>query len=237
MTNRIIYFITLIGILIGSSLTAQEKKILNGSDEKIKGVRFIPYSGYSGSPFLTERFCPGEIEFMDGNKVENIKLHYSTYRDEVIYFNESISVQIAIDKISLKGFTFIDELGRKRIFRKQYYNGFSPGNRYFEVLSDGDVSLLAYRKVILELGNAYTNAEGRQLNMTYHSAYSYYFYSSEKGYDLVRLNKNSLLSNFDKPTQKIVKKLLRKNKISFDTEDDFVTAWNLIKENGIKLNH
>lgn len=236
MANRIIYFITLIGILIGSSLTAQEKKSLNGSDEKIKGIRFIPYSGYFGSPFLTDRFCPGEIEFMDGNKVENIQLHYSTYRDEIIYFNQAILTQITIDKISLKGFAFTDEIGGKRIFRKQYYNGFSPGDRYFEVLSDGDVSLLAYRKVILELGNAYTNVEGRRLNMTYQPAYNYYFYSREKGYDLIRLNRNSLLSKFDKPTQKLIKKLLRKNDVSFDTEADFVTAWNLIKENGININ-
>ena len=236
MANRIIYFITLIGVLVGSSLTAQVKNSLNGSDEKIKGVRFIPYSGYSGSPFLTERFCLGEIEFIDGNKVENLQLHYSTYRDELVYFNQVISTQIAIDKISLKGFAFTDEIGRKRIFRKQYFNGFSPGDRYFEVLSDGDVSLLAYRKVILELGNAYTNAEGRQLNMTYQPAFSYYFYSRDKGYDLVRLNKNSLLSKFDKPTQKLVRKLLRKNSASFDTEADFVRSWNLIKENRIKLN-
>jgi len=193
MANRIIYFITLIGIFICSSLIGQEKNSLNGSDEKIKGIRFIPYASYSGSAYLTEKFCTGAIEFMDGYKVEDIKLHYSSYRDEVIYFNTDISVQIVIDKISLKGFSFTDENGEKRIFRQQYYNGFLPGNRYFEVLSDGDVSLLAYRKVILELCSPYSNESGRLLNMAYQPAYNFYFYSREKGYDLVRITKKRSL--------------------------------------------
>jgi len=236
MVYKILYITTLLGLLTATSLIAQEDIPKNWNTEKIKGTRLIPYATYSGSAYLNEKFATGEIEFLDGTKIEDLKLRYSIYRDEIIYYNEAISSQIIIDKISLKGFAFIDGNGVKRIFRQQYFNGFMPGNRYFEVLSDGDISLLVYRKVILQICPVYTNNAGKLLNMSYQEAFSYYFYSGEKGYELTRLNRNSFLSKFDKPIQKSVKKILRKNNVSITNEASFVQAWNLIKENGIKIN-
>ncbi|NEW85242.1 MAG: hypothetical protein GZ094_23155 [Mariniphaga sp.] len=72
--------------------------------------------------------------------------------------------------------------------------------------------------------------------MSYQLAYNYYLYNSKKGYELIRLNQNSLLSNFDKLTQKLVKKILRKNNVRVTDERSFVIAWNLLKENGIIVN-
>ncbi|HEY3388754.1 MAG TPA: hypothetical protein VGK38_04225 [Prolixibacteraceae bacterium] len=235
MANRILYIVIFFSLLATTSLTAQvEQK--KWSDQKIKGTRQIPYSAYSGSPFLNDKFADGQIEFLDGTKLDNIGLRYSSYRDEVIYYNATISAQIIIDKISLKGFSFTDEKGDKRTFRHQYYNGFFPGERYFEVLSDGDTSLLVYRKVTLQTCPLYNDNSGVLRNMSYQEAYNYYIYNEKKGYELIRINKNSLLSKFDKPTQKLVKKLLRRNSLSVRDESGFVRAWNLIKENGIKIN-
>jgi len=235
MDNRILYTIALCGLLATTSISAQEKLPENWNTQKIKGTRFILYPVYSGTPYLTEKFATGEIEFSDGTKMANIPLRYSLYRDEVIYFNDAIPAQIIIDKISLKGFVLTDESGFRRVFRQQYYNGFLPGNRYFEVLSDGDISLLAYRKVTLQLCPTY-NDNGRLLNMSYQDEFSYYFYSKEKGFELIRLNKNSFLSKFDKTVQKSIKKILRKNNVRINNEASFVQAWNLIKENGININ-
>jgi hypothetical protein len=227
----------LYGLLVAPSLRAQEMLPKNLSTGKIKGTRHIPYFTYKGNPYLNDEFIFGEIEFADGTKAKGIKLRYSTYRDELIYFNTAISAQIIIDKISLKGFTLADANGVKRIFRQQYYNGFLSGNRYFEVLSDGAVSLLAFRRVVLLNCPTYSNNGKTLLNMSYQEAYSYYIYDSDKkGYELIRLNRNSLLSKFDKTNQKLIKKLLRKNDVSIDDEQSFVMAWNLLKENGFKIN-
>ncbi len=236
MANRILIIITLFGLLLSTSLPAQEETGKKWNVEKIKGTRQIPYAAYSGSPFLNDKFAMGEIEFSDGTKMDSLGLRYSSYRDEVIYYNAAISAQIIIDKISLKSFSFTDEYGTKRIFRHQYYNGFYPGERYFEVLSDGDVALLVYRKVVLQVCPIYYDNTGNLKNMSYQQAYNYYLYNSIKGYELIRINKNSLLSKFDKPTQKSAKKLLRKNKVLVTDESSFVTAWNLLKENGIVVN-
>jgi hypothetical protein len=236
MANRILYIITLLYLLSGSSLLAQEGLQKKWNDEKIKGTRQIPYGSYAGAAFLNDKFAPGEIEFSDGIKMDSISLRYSCYRDEIIYFNKAISAQIIIDKISLKGFSFIDEDGNKRIFRHQYYNGFFPGERYFEVLSDGDISLLVYRKVVLQVCPPYNDNAGNLRNMSYQQAYNYYLYNEKKGYELIRINKSSLLSKFDKLTQKSVKKILRKNRVQISDEPSFVLAWDLLKKNGIIVN-
>ena len=237
MTNRTLYIITLLGLFAVTSLKAQEELQKKGNDEKIKGTRQIPYGAYLGSPYLNDKFCYGEIEFADGIKMDSLGLRYSSYRDELIYYNAAISAQIVIDKISLKGFSITDENGVKRVFRQQYYNGFYPGNRYFEVLSDGEISLLVYRKIVLQVCPIYYDNAGNLKNMSYQEAYNYYLYNSKKGYELIRLNKNSLLSKFDKPTQKSVKKILRKNKVQVTDEPSFIIAMNLLKENGITFNY
>lgn len=235
MGNRIIYIIAFFSLLATTPIQAQQELLKKWNAEKIKGTRQIPYSSYSGSPFLNEKFTMGEIEFWDGTKMENIGLRYSSYRDEIIYYNTAISAQIVIDKISLNGFSFTDENGQKRIFRRQYYDGFMPGNRYFEILSDGDIALLVYRKVILQVCPPYNDNSGVLKNMSYQEAYNYYLYNRQKGYDLIRINRNSLLSKIDKLTQKSVKKLLRKHKVEINDEASFVKAWNLLKENGINI--
>jgi len=233
MASKILYIITLVCLLSANSLQAQEEFHKKWNDEKIKGTRHIPYGSYSGTPYLNDKFAQGEIEFSDGIKKDSVALRYSSYRDEIIYFNKTISAQIIIDKISLKGFSFIDDNGNKRIFRHQYYNGFFPGERYFEVLSDGDISLLVYRKVVLQVCPPYNDNAGNLKNMSYQQAFNYYLYNAEKGYELIRINKSSLLSKFDKLTQKSVKKILRKNRVQITDEPSFIKAWNLLKENGI----
>ena len=237
MANRIISVIILVvGLLHIPTLKAQDKLPDNWNAEKIRGTRLVPYPAAEGNPYLTEKFLNGAIEFNDGEKIQDVGLRYSCYRDELVYFNKAISTQIVMDKISLKAFSFVDENGMPRVFCKQFYDGFMSGFRFFEVLSEGEPSLLVYRKVGLLVCDVYLDDSGKQKNMSYQKDYSYFFYSPDKGYTFVRINKSSLLSKFGKTDQILVKKILRKNRVTISDENSFVRAWNLIKENGIKLN-
>ena len=231
MGNRILLIITLLGLFTAVSVTGQETLQKNGNTEKIKGTRFIPYPGYSGSPYMTDKFVNGEIEFLDGTKIGNLGLRYSTYQDAIIYYNSVISAQIIIDKISLNGFSFTDEKGVKRVFRRQYYNGLMHEERFFEVLSDGKVSLLVYRKVDLETCDTSYNKFG----LAFQPSFYYYIYSAEKGYSPIKMNRSSLLSKFNKPNQKLVRKILRKNKVLIEDEHSFISAWNLIKDKELEI--
>lgn len=228
--ERIIIYLTILLLTLSSSdLMAQNLGTGNQSGKKIRGARFMPYPNYTGKPYLYDKFIFGEIEFTDGTKINNIGLSYSTYRDELIYYNTEVSTQIIVDKISLKGFILNVPFGEQRIFRRMQSTGFAKEERYYELLFEGKTSLLAYRKVNLESCDTYYSKSG----LAYQPAYIYYLYSPEKGFSALNPTRNSLLSKFNKANQKIVKKLLRKNGIFITDEANLIKAWALIEEKNI----
>lgn len=214
---------------------AQEPINPNWDAQKIKGVRQFPYPAYEGTPFLTDTWRPGKIEFTTGEIADSLYLKYSSFKDEVVYYNEAAGAQINIDKENMNGFAFTDTDGRIRLFRKQRFDNSSKSERYFEILSDGQTALLAFRKVELNVTSAYRDLNGILKNMAYNRLYQFYFYSPEKGYTLVRLSQSGLLSKFDSPLQRPIKKLIRKSKIKIAGEDSFIQAWKVVEKAGYKV--
>jgi hypothetical protein len=214
---------------------AQEPTNPNWDARKIKGVRLFPYPAYEGTPFLTDTWRPGKIEFATGEIADSLFMKYSSFKDELIYYNKEAGAQINIDKESLSGFTFTDADGRIRSFRKQHFDNSMRGERYFEILSVGETSLLAYRKVELIATSAYHDMNGVLKNLAYNQLYQFYFYSPEKGYTSVRLSQSGLLAKFAAPMQKPIKRLIRKSKIKIDSEYSFVQAWQVVEKAGYKV--
>lgn len=236
MGNLTKYILLLVlAVSFSSLVTAQETPNGNWEAQKIRGVRQLVEAVYNGFPFFNDSWLPGKIEFADGEIADSIYMRYSSFKDELIYFNKTISAQIIIDKESLNGFSFADKNNQMRVFRKQHFDGFMKGDRYFEVLTDGETDLLAYRKVNLTATTPYHDINGILKNMEYTTAYQFYFYSPEKGYNSVRLNRSALLAKFVKTDQKPIKKLLRKNKIQVLDEVSFIEAWKIIEKEGFKI--
>lgn len=236
MTNKIFHRILFLMIVnFASYAFAQEVPSKNWDVEKIKGVRQLPYTSYTGFPFLTDTWVLGEIELEDGVVIDSLNLRYSSFKDELVYYNKEAVAQIMIDKPSLKGFVFTGTDGNIHVFRKLYYDNFGKGYRFFEVLAFGETNLLAFRKVSLDTSSPYKDKSGILKNMIYNLNYTYYFYSPEKGYTSVRMNQGSLLAKFDKGSQKPIKKLLRKHKIRISGEDSFTQAWKAIEKEGYKV--
>lgn len=236
MSNKIFHILFfLLALSFSNWIWAQESLTKNWDGEKIKGVRQLPYPNYTGHPFLINKWLKGKIEFNSGEVSDSLNLKYSSFKDELIYFNEAISAQIAIEKTSLKGFDFIDEKGATHIFRMQYFDGYLNGFRYFEVLSEGKYNLLCYRKVDLNTVPAFKDERGILVNMEFIPEYRYYLYSPEMGYTSVKLNQMGLISKFDKTVQKPIKKLLRKNRISIIDEASLLQAWKVIEKGGYKV--
>ncbi len=236
MTTRIIQIMLLfLTFSFAKTVSAQETQNVKWDGEKIKGVRFLPYAAYQGFPYLINSWQIGKIEFESGESTDGLNLRYSTFKDELIYYNNTISAQIAIDKASLMGFSLQDGTGKTRIFRKQFYDGYMKGDRYFEVLSSGETNLLVYRKVSLQTTSAYKDQRGVLTNLEYANDFQFYFYSPEKGYTSVKPNWLSLMAKFNKTDQKPIKKLLRKSKIRISNEESFVRAWKVIEKEGFKI--
>lgn len=224
-------------LLLSLMVCAQQPPVKNWSAEKIKGVRFFPYSTYRGFPFLNDNWIIGNVVFADGELSDTLNIRYSSYADELLYYNRNNSTQIVIDKASLNGFSFVEKNGFERVFKKLNYDGYWKGYHYFEILSEGETELLCYRKVELLNSWTYKDESGKMKNMEYTPAYVYYFYSPEKGFTSVRMNLLSLLSKFDKTQQKPIKRMLRKKRIRIEGEGSFIRAWNAINGEGYKIKY
>jgi len=234
MISKILFLASLLVVLTANLLSAQDEFPKDWNTEKIRGIRFIPYDHYKGDSYLTVNFVPGELTLDDSTHVAGLHLRYSEYRDELIYFNADISTQILVDRSSVLNFSLTDDKGALRVFRQQYYDGFMPGNRFFEILAEGVTSLLVYRKVVLQDCPAYYDETRGLKNMSFQEAFSYYLYNDKKGYEPISLDKKSLLSKFSESDQNQIRRILRENKIHLRDEDSFVLAWKLIEAGKIK---
>jgi hypothetical protein len=214
---------------------AQGIPVAKWDSQKIKGTRHLPYPGFMGSPFLNDTWLLGKIEFVNGDFADSLPLRHSSLKDEIIYYNQKIASQIVIDKASLKGFTLIEKDGQFRQFRKQYFDGFLHGDRYMEVLYDGQIDLLAYRKTSLTGVSPYHDESGALKNMAYFNSHQFYCYSPEKGYSNVRISKSGFYSKFTKSDQKEIRKLLRKNRLKISDEKTFVEAWKTVDAAGFSV--
>jgi hypothetical protein len=218
-----------------ANVAAQEAVNRNWEGQKIKGVRYVAYPTYNGFPFLTDTWVPGKIEFTNGESIDSLFLRYSSFKDELLYYNKALSIQIVIDKASINGFSFTALDGNTRLFRKQYYNGYMKGDHFFEVLSVGETDLLVWRRMILTNVLQYKDESKIMKDQAYISANQFYFYSPEKGYTMVRLNRNALLEKFSAVDQKPVKKVLRKNRIRISDEQSLILAWKTIEREGYRI--
>lgn len=236
MTTRILHILILGCFLICSGrIYAQETFNRNWDGQKIKGVRHIAYPTYTGFPFLTDGWVPGQIEFNNGEIADSLYLRYSAFKDELLYYNKLLGSQIVIDKISLSGFSFKGSDGIPRVFRKQYYDGYMKGDRFFEILSKGETDLLAYRKRNLTTTMPYKDEQQILKDQEYTNSYQYYFYSPGKGYSLVRPNLNAFLDVFNVADQKSVKKLIRRNRVRITDEASLILAWKIVEVAGFKI--
>ena len=229
-----IFLLILIGFCI-QEVFAQEGPSKDWDATKIKGTRQETYQIYNGKPNLLDNWCLGKVQFTNGETLDSLYLKFSSYRDELIYFNKHINTQIRIDKMNVSSFSFTDEFGQVHLFRKQKFDNSDKSERYFEVLDESEPNLLCYRKVNLSGTSPYYDQRGTLKNMAYLNEYLYYFYSPQKGYAAVKPNRTSLLSRFDKESQRPIKKLLRKNNILIHDEFSFVMAWQTIEKHGFKV--
>jgi len=220
---------------LGASVGAQEPLNRNWEGQKIRGVRHIPYPTYMGFPFLTDAWVPGKIEFTNGESADSLFLRYSSFKDELLYYNQVLSIQIVIDKASINGFSFTAKDGITRIFRKQYYDGFLKGDHFFEVLSKGQTDLIVLRRRILSSTIPYKDESNMLKDQAYISSYQFYFYSPEKGYSFIRLKRNALLAKLNITDQKPIKKLLRKNRLRISDEESMILAWKIIERAGYQI--
>ncbi len=212
---------------------AQDFRPAAGWDsEKIRGTLFKSYGYYDGNPFFTKEWKLGSVQLSGGENIDSLNLKYSSYKDELIYYNTVAGAQVQIDKRAISSFWSPDDSGHECFFRKQYYDRYPHGDRFFQVLYDGNIDFVCSRKVDLISCSPYYGENGILKNQIYVLSPSFFFYSPEKGYCPVRPTKRSLLLQFSNDKKKEVRRLLRKQHEAVVDEYSFATVWAVLDKAG-----
>lgn len=188
--------------------------------------------------FIYDDFYPGTVTLTDHAVIDDVKLRYSAYNDELISFNPNVLAQFCkLDKNTVKEFTIEESSGngekRQHKFVKLYYQ--SPivnTERYFEELYSGNTVLLAFHRIIKEHVHSYRDKLGLELDVKYRLRTKYYLYYGEDKFVEIKSRKRLFLKRFEdnKPE---VRRLLRQNNINLRKEGSLKEAVKLLDKAGL----
>jgi hypothetical protein len=107
---------------------------------------------------------------------------------------------------------------------------------YFEVIYDGFVDVLCFRKTVLLPCPVYKSNSGVEKNQKFVHSSRYYIHHPVKGFFPTKIKRNALLSAYSKKDKKEIRKLLRENNLPISNEYEFGSVLKVIESAGFKMN-
>ena len=192
-------------------------------EPKLTGEAYFAKSGLVGSQFFNDEWAESDLLLKTGETVFNKLLRYNGLTDEVIWLTPENFKQVKLDKFAIDKFVLKNYHGKqvyfKRINTKQPLISDST-DIFAEVGIEGNLSLYIHRKIEI-VGSV--NMDNKGANYTYEvidPAPKYYLKLSSNRYiSFPRINRRLFLKLFPEQKQAI-RKLLRQNHQSLETEND-----------------
>ncbi|MBR2648484.1 MAG: hypothetical protein IKD55_06565 [Sediminibacterium sp.] len=195
----------------------------------MNGRPFRPdYANIAGHPFLLKEFKWGNIEFLNGKKLENVLLRIDLVSNLInirAYNNEEINIESKI----VKSFTFLDSSGGKTIpyvFKTHLPKAFGHNeNEFYQLLVDGKLSL--YKSSIKRIDTRKDDISG-EITREFVIYVDYYIL---KNNEFIRLKKDK---NFimdvlsDKSIQ--MKDIFNNYKTAIRNETDIINIFNIYNQ-------
>jgi hypothetical protein len=110
------------------------------------------YEGVVGSPFYTEKWLEGTIVLENNRTIEDVKLKYNMYEDELIMLQPKTG-SVYVDRDKVHSFILLNDAGETSLFKKYQHPGQPEQSQYFRALYQGKMSLWEHTKVIFEKAN------------------------------------------------------------------------------------
>ena len=220
------------------SVSAQNEGIdfgkLNSNSNRLEG-KLMGDSYYTSALanryfFLTD-WLPGDIYLEDDDVVENVEIRFLISENELIFYNARLRNLFKIDKDIVTKFVVYDN-GNKRVFTKIYFDGVVEGFRYFEMLFEGEKSLLENHSISEIKVSPYKDKNGVLRDTQYQQRTSYYLYSADSDFQKVNIKRRAFIKLYPQD-KKQIRKIYRQNRLGFNTQNDLVQAVSLLNEAGI----
>ena len=177
------------------------------------------------------KWVNGEIIFVDGEVFNDIDLRYHAFDDELIVYNKHNSKPFVVDKFRVKEFIFDDNGVRKKFVRLNLTKDDTLG-KYFEMLVEGESSLLAFRYIAERKVDAYIDKSGIKRDTEYWAKNNYYVYSPESGSHKMTPKRKSFYTTFPNH-KKEIRKIFRQARLLIKDESSMVNAFQLLQNKNV----
>jgi hypothetical protein len=154
-----LFYFTLLLLLSGSVLKAQQELLVFPSGEEVRENKYIHVRG---TPFLHDEWAGGSVTMADSTVYKGLALKYSVYTDQVFYRSPEKGVMMEFLK-SVESF-IIDKDGGREIYKKGFpaVDKFSEDS-YYQVISAGKTQLLFKKSKLLHEEQFYSSATSEKI--------------------------------------------------------------------------
>ena len=112
----------------------------------------------AGSPFFLDEWVPGIIYLKDGYRAEKFKLKLDLYSNELLFLHEGKPLVVVNPVIE---FVLNVPAGEQYLFRSGYFSvDDNTEATYYQVLQEGQVTLLKQSRKIIIIKNEYSQRSG-----------------------------------------------------------------------------
>ena len=213
-----------------------EKKLTTESNtlnNKLAGKQYYNMVVPSGSVFLFNDWKDGYVKLINGDRYDDLSLKYNIFYDELIEINNRSVSMIMLDKNTISEFGFYNEQnGETMVFTKMYFPKNPDGDYFFNPLYDGNLKLVVRNRSLEEETNIYKDAYGIMRNTVFNIHKYYYLIFPDNHFERFNLKRRSFLDLFsgDKETKKEIRRILRRNQIFFQSDEETIQAVKLVEE-------
>lgn len=233
--KKSILFLFLFSIM---AVSAQDKMVykIPSTDSvfepKLTGDFFYESKLFIGDMYFNKDWESGDVLLNNGEYIQNKKLKYNGFEDELIWLNDLHFQKIKIDKASIREFKFND---KNLVFRKINENEVfrdSTKQIFVQVAVDDSVSLFIQRKVSLHWPRyLVVNNVRRKYDVLIHTPVYIIRTVDKKIHVLEKLSRRNVLSIF-KEHPETVRSIIRSRELNLKKESDLIQLIHLLNAKG-----
>ena len=180
----------------------------------------LKISDIQGTPYLNDKFEPGKIITPEDSVFADIELRYNAFTDDMEFKQGENVFNIAFKTIVKKA-----EFGGKTFGCRSYdADGRNLMDGYFEILTEGKLTLLAKYKIRFldkEDAKAFSDAQPAR----FENVEKQYFFISDGNPAKLIPNKKGLIKLFGTKSNEM-ETYISKNKLSFKEDDSLIKLFN-----------
>lgn len=184
------------------------------------------FKGIEGSPLLFDKYLSGKIFFNNGISVQNKRMNYDAYTQELIIEREN--KEFLIDSKLIKEFHIYKD-GDTLFFEK--FTNDKGKLIFYQSLWNRKINLFIFHsKTVLQPTNTGAYSSGK-IYSQFEQAASYYYRTPAGKSQLIK-NKKSVLNLF-RSHQDVIENFIKENDTNFNKEEDLIKLFSYINSKEI----